>query len=137
MPRISTKIVARLNNIPIDNAPQSLQMGGTTVLVVQVVGVFPNVKSKKRFQTFCQRISGILLLGDKEFTALIGREPHPAAPEKPHSFSLELSLEVFYAAPLPPDLTKKTAVRCRLHLTSATPTIVRNGLNGALELKEV
>ena len=109
-------------------------MGGTTVLVVQVVGVFPNVKSKKWFQTFCQRISGILLLGDKEFTALIGREPHPAAPEKPHALCLKLRLEVFYAAPLPPDLTKEIAVRC---FTSATPTIVRSGLNGALELKEI
>ena len=134
MPRISTKIVARLNNIPIDNAPQSLQMGGTTVLVVQVVGVFPNVKSKKWFQTFCQRISGILLLGDKEFTALIGREPHPAAPEKPHAFSLKLRLEVFHAVPLPLYLPENTTGRNRHPITSATPTIVRSGLNGGLEL---
>ena len=52
MPQISTKTVARLYNIPIDDAPQSLQMGGTTILVVQVVGVFPNVKSKKCMQEY-------------------------------------------------------------------------------------
>ena len=48
-------------------------MVGTTVLVVEIVGVFPHIKCQQRLQTFLNRIGCICFLRDDELAICIGR----------------------------------------------------------------
>ena len=76
-------------------------MGGAAVLVVQVVGVFPDIEGQQRPQVVGDGVVGARVLGDgKGSVGRRGLEPDPAAAEEAGAFLLEFGLEGFQGAPL-------------------------------------
>ena len=65
-------------HIPVDDLPKSVQMVWATVLIINVIGVFPNIESQQRPQAFLHGIARVSFLSDNEFPFLINGEPHPA-----------------------------------------------------------
>lgn len=51
---------------PVDDVPEGMNGVGATVLVIEVVGVFPYVESEERGEEFAERISGVRFLRDVE-----------------------------------------------------------------------
>ena len=46
--KLESFYIPLLYHFPIDNRPESGKMIGTAVLIIQVIGMFPNVKGKQR-----------------------------------------------------------------------------------------
>ena len=57
-------VIAGFDDVPIDDLPQSGQMGGAAGLVVEVVGVLPDVEGEQGFEAFGDGVVGTGLLGD-------------------------------------------------------------------------
>ena len=68
-------------------------MGGTAVLVVEVVGMLPDVEGQQGLKAADQRVGGAGLLGDDQRAVFRCREPDLAGAEKPGAFGNELGLE--------------------------------------------
>ena len=66
-------LIALFDDIPIDNLPERSQMVRATVLIVQIVGMFPYIKSQQRLQTLLNGIGSIWLLRNDEFAILVCR----------------------------------------------------------------
>ena len=92
---------------PIDNLPQCLQVGRPTVLVVEVVCMFPNVEGKKGAEPVGDRVIGAGVLADGQCAGRIRLEPDPARAEEGGAFLHEFSLEGVEAPPLFDDLGYK------------------------------
>ena len=75
-------------------------MGCALVLVVQVVGVLPDVEGEDGLEAVGHRVIGVGILGNGQFSFLVGLQPYPAAAEQAHAFGLEIGLEGVYVAPL-------------------------------------
>ena len=58
--------VAVLDDLPVDDLPEGGEMGGTTVLVVQIVGVLPDIEREEGGETFCDGVGRSWLLGDDQ-----------------------------------------------------------------------
>ena len=82
----SFSLVPFLHHLPIHNPPQRLQMRGAAILVVEVVGMLPNVKRQQRLQTLGDRVVRAGLLSDNEGTVGGGGEPDPAGAEEGDAF---------------------------------------------------
>ena len=92
---------------PINNPPKCLQVGCAPILVVEVVGVFPNVKSKDGTKSMGDGVIGAGVLADGQCTGRIRLEPDPARAEKGGSFLYEVGFEGVEAPPLFNDLGYK------------------------------
>src|SRR5688500_13766615 len=77
---------------PIHHVPPRSDVIGTTVLVLQVVGVLPDVASENRVLPFHQRIVLIRRAGDRQLAAVVD-QPHPPAAEPAGSGFAPLLLE--------------------------------------------
>src|SRR5690606_19447449 len=90
----------------------------TTVLVIQVVSVFPHVAYQYRLGTCGQRSLGVRSLDHFQFAA-IQHQPYPAAAELAHASVYKFFFEVFVAAEVSVDFCSNCASRCtatvRLH----------------------
>ena len=86
-------------------------MVGTTGLIIEVVGMLPNIKGQQGLQAALNGIGGIRLLRDDEFAILVGREPHPAGTEERCAFLLKLLLESLERAEVPCDGLGNAAYR--------------------------
>ena len=75
-------------------------MGGAAVLVVKVVGMFPDVEGQEGLEAFGDRVAGIGFLSYHQSTVGVGGEPDPAATEEGGAFGLKLGLEGVEGAPL-------------------------------------
>ena len=93
-------IVPFLDYAPIDNPPQRLEVCGAAVLVVEVVGVFPNVEGEEGPEAVGDGVVGAGVLADGQGAGGIGLEPHPPGPEQADALGDELFLEGFEGAPL-------------------------------------
>ena len=80
---------------PVHNPPQSLQVGGPAVLVVQIVGVFPDVEGEEGDLGLGDRVVGVGFPVDDEAAVPFGGEPYPAATEEAGAFLLEFGFEDF------------------------------------------
>ena len=98
---------------PVDEGPEGLELGGAAVLVVEVVGVLPDVEGEDGLQAFGDGVAGAGLLGDGEGAVRRGGEPDPAGAEKPDAFGDEVVLEGVEGTPLLDDLLHKFAGRVR------------------------
>ena len=67
LPFRSRLLVAVFYHVPVDNLPQGGKMVWPAVLVVEVVGVFPNVEGQQGLQPALNWIGRICLLGDDKF----------------------------------------------------------------------
>ena len=57
-------VIANFNHFPVHDFPQFGKMGSTAVLVVEVVGVLPDVEGEQGFEAFGDGVVGTGLLGD-------------------------------------------------------------------------
>src|SRR5690606_16026531 len=92
--QLPAESIAVAHHIPVDDLPELLQVIRTAVLVVEIVRVFPYIKSQDRRQTFGQRVSCIRLLLDREFAVGILGQPDPSRTENGDTGSIELLLEL-------------------------------------------
>ena len=69
---------------------------GAPVLIVEIVGVFPDVAGKEGYLSLDDRRHGIGCLDDLEVT-LVGDQPRPAAAELPYGCLLKELLELLEA----------------------------------------
>ena len=90
---------ALIDFVPVNDVPPGLQVFGTAVVVLQVVGVFPDVVAHDGVETLGD---GIVLVGSAEDLHLaaggLACEPDPSAAELLGAGFVELSLEIFEAA---------------------------------------
>ena len=70
-----------------------MQVVGTAVLIVEIVGMLPDVDSEEGHTTTSDRCTGIRGLLDVDITSLIGREPEPARAEDLTTSLLKVRLE--------------------------------------------
>ena len=75
-------------------------MGGAAVLVVKVVGVFPDVEGEEGLEAAGEGVAGAWLLGNLQCSVRGGGKPHPAAAEKARALGFEVCLEGVEGAPL-------------------------------------
>ena len=88
-------------------------MGGAAVLVVEVVGVLPDVKGEERFEALGDGVIGAGLLGDDQGAIFLRGEPYPAAAKEGDAFGLELGLEGIHTPPLLQDLGRQRRLRVK------------------------
>lgn len=98
---------------PVDNLPQCIQVCGTLVLVVQVIGMFPDVKGEDGFKAVGYGIVGVGVLGYGEFAGSIDLEPDPAGAKEACALGFEIGLEGIEGAPLLLNLRQEFARRGR------------------------
>ena len=79
-------------------------MRGAAVLVVEVVGVFPDVEGEEGAEAVGDGVVGAGVLADGQGAGGIGLEPDPAGAEEADALGDELFLEGFEGAPLGFDL---------------------------------
>ena len=103
-------------------------MRGAAVLVVEVVGVFPDVEGEEGAEAVGDGVVGAGVLADGQGAGGVGLEPHPPGPEEADALGDELFLEGLEGAPLGFDLLAEGRF---LH-----PCGVRND-RGRAELGEV
>ena len=58
-------------DVPVNNLPKRGEMIGPTILVIEVVGMFPDVEGQQGLEAFLNGIGGVHLLRDDEFAVLI------------------------------------------------------------------
>ena len=75
-------------------------MSSTPVLVVEVVGVLPDVEGEEGLEAVGDGIISASVLGNGEGAFFIGLEPDPATTEEAHAFNFELSFKGVYTSPL-------------------------------------
>ena len=88
-------------------------MRGTTVLVIQVVRVFPNIEGEQGLETMGDGIVSTWILADAQFAGFVGLEPDPATAEEADAFGFEFGFEGIEGAPLFFDLLFEIAGRGR------------------------
>src|SRR3954452_24080323 len=82
-----------LDVFPVDEVfHERLEIVGTAVAVVDVIGVLPDVAAQDRGGTVHQRIIAVRGLGDLEL-AVLDLEPAPAGAELANASRLEVGLE--------------------------------------------
>ena len=88
-------------------------MGGAAVLVVEVVGVFPDVEGEEGPQAAGDGVAGAGFLGDVQGAVCARGEPDPAAAEEGYAAGFEFCLEGGEAPPLFVDLGGERTGGCR------------------------
>ena len=129
-------IVPFLDHAPIDNPPEGLEVRGAAVLVVEVVGVFPDVEGEEGAEAVGDGVVGAGVLADGQGAGGIGLEPDPAGAEEADALGDELFLEGFEGAPLGFDLGLEGAGRGRFPVKPGMTGKVKPGMTRA-ELGEV
>jgi len=93
-------LIPSLHHLPVHNLPELVQVGGAAVLIVQIVGVLPDVEGQNRLEAVRHGVVGACILGDGEFAGGIGLEPHPAGAEEGDALCFEGGLEGIDTSPL-------------------------------------
>lgn len=65
------------DEVPVDQAGEVLQVGGSGIAVINVVGVFPDIDSQKRLVAIGKGISSIGSIEDRDLSTLFGK-PGPS-----------------------------------------------------------
>src|SRR2546430_11912974 len=90
--------------VPVDQIiAERLQIVGTAVAVIDVVGVLPDVTAEDRGRAVDQRALAVRRLGDFEL-AVLDRQPAPAGAELADAGSGEIGLELVETAEILGDL---------------------------------
>ena len=66
-------LIALSDDLPVHNSPERSQVVRSAVLIIQIVGMLPDVESQQWFQTLLNRIGSIRLLRNHKFPILISR----------------------------------------------------------------
>ena len=133
VPGLVGSLVARGDDGPVDDLPQFGEVVGAAVLVVEVVGVLPDVEGEEGAEALGEGVAGAGLLGDGERAVCGGSEPDPAGAEEAGALGGEVGLEGVERAPLGRDAGLEGA---RRRVSGGLRAVVP-GLAGGLELAEV
>ena len=106
-------VIAGFDDFPVDDLPEGGEMGGAAVLVVEVVGVFPDVEGEEGVEAFGDGVVGAGFLGDDQSTVFLCGEPYPAAAEEARAFGFELGLECLRTPPLLSYLLRQRGLRVK------------------------
>lgn len=87
------------DEVPVDEAREVLEVGGSGVAVVNVVGVFPDINSQEGLVAVGKRVSSIGSIEDGDLSTLFGK-PGPARPEVGQCLCREVLNKVINTAPL-------------------------------------
>ena len=88
-------------------------MGRTAVLVVEVVGVLPDVEGQEGPQAVSHGVVGAGVLADGQNALVVCLQPDPAGAEESGAFGFEVGLEGFEGALLLFDLRSERTGRSR------------------------
>src|SRR3954451_19380282 len=85
--------VALVDRVPVDGVEPGGEIVGALVLILEVVGMLPDINAENRGLALHQR--GVLVRGAGDAQAAIGRgdQPGPAAAEAPRTGGRDLLLE--------------------------------------------
>src|SRR5438876_8794895 len=86
--------VATGNLIPVDHVPPGIEVLGTAVLVLEIVGVFPDIIAHDREQSIRQRAVLVSRGHNREFAALVKDQPCPARTKAFNARIIEGGLEL-------------------------------------------
>ena len=113
-------------------------MRRTSVLIVQVVGVLPDVEGEEGLEAVSYGVVGIGILRDGELAIGVGLEPHPAGAEEGCALGFEVGLEGVEGGPLLGNLL------CQGRFGSLPVAIsrfarvrIKSGMRGGSELRKV
>ena len=109
-------VIASFNHFPVHDLPKGGEVGSAAVLVVEIVGVLPDVEGEQGFEAFREGVAGVGFLGDDQGAVFLCGEPHPAAAEEGDAFGLELGFEGIEVTPLLLDLSCLITRRLLGHL---------------------
>ena len=87
------------DEVPVDQAREVLEVGGSGVAVVNVVGVLPDIHSQEGLVAVGQRVSSIGGIEDGDLSTLFSK-PGPARPEVGQRLCREVLDKVINAPPL-------------------------------------
>src|SRR5437016_5275751 len=91
-----TELESFFDRLPVHDVPPRLDVVRPAVLIVQIIGVLPDVEPEQnglRRLAVHQRIVLVRRAGDREFAALV-EQPRPAGTEAPDARRGELFLEL-------------------------------------------
>ena len=83
---------------PVDDFPKIVQMVGSSVLIIQIVGMFPDIEAQERFHALSERITTIGFLHDDQLAVSVQGEPSPSRAEEAGGSFHHLVLEVIEVA---------------------------------------
>ena len=66
-------LIALSDDLPVHNPPERSQVVRSAVLIVQIVGMLPDVEGQQWGQSFLNGVGGIGLLSDDELALFVGR----------------------------------------------------------------
>ena len=75
-------------------------MVGTAILIIEIVGMLPNIKGKEGAEAAGDGVAGARFLRDHQCAVRSGGQPDPAGAEKADAFRYELGFEGVDASPL-------------------------------------
>ena len=93
-----------IDHLPIHNPPQLAQVLGATILIIEIVGMFPNIKGENGAEAVGDGVVGAGVLADGKLTSVIGLESDPSGAEDADAFGFKILLEGVKSAPLGLDL---------------------------------
>src|SRR5258707_6316134 len=93
-----TLLESLIDFVPIHNVPPSRQIIRTPVLIIQIVGVLPDIISHNGMMSIHDGIVLISGGSDFQFSGLAAYEPYPSAAKALHACVVELLLKFLKAA---------------------------------------
>lgn len=88
-----------IDEFPVDELGEGVQVLGTSIPVVNVVGVLPDIDCEEWVVATCHWVSGIARVDNRNFSSLFGK-PSPARSKVACCLSVELLVEVLDGSPL-------------------------------------
>lgn len=92
--QIETPLKSLAYHFPVDDTPEGIQVVGTAVLIVEVIGVFPNIERKQWPESVADRSIGVEHLMNAEVAVTVGAEPGPTASEKRNGRGAHLGFQL-------------------------------------------
>ena len=89
-----------LYHLPIQNLPELCKMGSTTVLVVEVISMLPNVESQQRFQPLGHRVKSTRFLCNDQRAINLSGQPYPATAKETYTLGNKLFFKSIDTPPL-------------------------------------
>lgn len=93
-----------IGKVPVDDIGEIVDIGGSDIAVIDVVGVLPNIHGQNGLVVAGQRVSCIWCIEDNKLSVGILREPGPSWTEISNCLCWELVKEVGKAEPFSLDL---------------------------------
>ena len=87
------------DEVPVDQSGEVLQVGGSGVAVVNIVGVFPDINGQEGLVAVGEGVSSVGSIEDGDISTLFGK-PGPPRPEVAQSLRREVLDKVINAPPL-------------------------------------